>query len=81
MRGLVFKTINYKDHFTYTKKNINKINSFSDGNLILTTEKDYYKLQDQMNSDLLFYIKINIHFSQEDSKLFKSYILKKEKFN
>ena len=81
MRGLVFKTINYKDHFTYTKKNINKITSFSDGNLILTTEKDYYKLQDHMNSDLLFYVKINIHFSQEDSKLFKSYILKKGKLN
>ena len=81
MRGFVFKIINYKDHFTYTKKNINKITSFSDGQLILTTEKDYYKLQHHMNSDLLFYIKINIHFSQEDSKLFKSYILKKGKLN
>ena len=80
-KGLVFKTINYKDHFTYTRKHINKINSLSDGNLILTTEKDYYKLQDHMNSDLLFYVKINIHFSQEDSKLFKSYILKKGKLN
>ncbi len=81
MRGFVFKIINYKDHFTYTKKNINKITSFSDGQLILTTEKDYYKLQHHMNSDLLFCIKINIHFSQEDSKLFKSYILKKGKLN
>ena len=81
IRGFVFKIINYKDHFTYNKKNINKITSFSGGNLILTTEKDYYKLQHHMNSDLLFYIKINIHFSQEDSKLFKSYILKKGKLN
>ena len=80
-KGLVFKTINYKDHFTYTRKHINKINSLSDGNLILTTEKDYYKLQEHMNSDLLFYIKINISFSEEDSKLFKTYLLKKGKLN
>ena len=67
MKGLIFKTITYKDHFTYSKKDIDKISSFSDGNLILTTEKDYYKIQDQMNSDLLFYVKINIHFNEEDS--------------
>ena len=78
MMGLTFKTINYKDHFKYTKKDANKINSLSDGNLILTTEKDYYKLQEFMNSDLLFYVKINIQFSDEDSKLFNSLILKKE---
>ena len=58
MRGLVFKTINYKDHFTYTKKNINKITSFSDGNLILTTEKDYYKLQDHMIQIYYFTLKL-----------------------
>lgn len=81
IKGLVFKTINYKDHFTYTRKDINKINSLSDGNLILTTEKDYHKLQEHMNSDLLFYIKINISFSEEDSKFFKTYILEKGKLN
>ena len=78
MKGLTFKTINYKDHFTYTKKEINKISSLSDGNLILTTEKDYYKIQEYMNSDLLFYVKINIQFNEEDSKLLKTSILKKE---
>jgi tetraacyldisaccharide 4'-kinase len=77
MKGLSFKTINYKDHFTYTKKDANKISYISDGSLILTTEKDYYKLQEHMNSDLLFYVKINIHFTEEDSKLFKTLILKK----
>tara|TARA_B100000925_G_scaffold81314_1_gene57737 strand:- start:881 stop:1915 length:1035 start_codon:yes stop_codon:yes gene_type:complete len=80
MKGLTFKTINYKDHHTYTKKDINKISTLSDGNLILTTEKDYFKLQEYMNSELLFYVKINIHFNEEDSKLFKSLILKKEKY-
>ena len=79
MKGLIFKIINYKDHFTYSKKDVDKISSLSDGNLILTTEKDYYKIQDQMNSDLLFYVKINMHFNEEDSKLFKSIILEKEK--
>ena len=78
MKGLTFKTINYKDHFTYTKKDINKISTLSDGNLILTTEKDYFKLQEHMNSDLLFYVKINIHFNEEDSKLLKTLILKKK---
>ena len=78
MKGLIFKIFNYKDHFKYTKNDVNKIVSFSDGNLILTTEKDYYKLQEFMNSDLLYFVKINIHFSEEDSKLFNSYILKKE---
>tara|TARA_B100000575_G_scaffold163328_1_gene130483 strand:+ start:160 stop:1191 length:1032 start_codon:yes stop_codon:yes gene_type:complete len=79
MKGLIFKTIKFKDHCTYSKKDVDKISSLSDGNLILTTEKDYYKIQDQMYSDLLFYVKINIHFNEEDSKLFKSIILKKEK--
>ena len=78
MKGLSFKTIDYKDHFTYTKKDTNKIFSLSDGNLILTTEKDYYKLQENMNSDLLFYVKINIQFNEEDSRLLKTLILKKE---
>ena len=80
MRGFYFKTINYKDHFTYSKKDVDKITSLSEGNLILTTEKDYYKIQDQMNSDLLFYVKINIHFNEKDSKSIKTLILKKEKF-
>ena len=80
MRGLIFKTITYKDHFTYSKKDIDKISSFSDGNLILTTEKDYHKIQDQMKSDLLFYVKINIRFNEEDSELFKSLLVKEEKF-
>ena len=80
MKGLIFKTITYKDHFTYSKKDIDKISSFSDGSLILTTEKDYHKIQDQMNSDLLFYVKINIHFNEEDSELFKSLLIKEEKF-
>ena len=79
MKGLIFKTITYKDHFTYSKKDIDKISSFSDGSLILTTEKDYHKIQDQMNSDLLFYVKINIHFNEEDSELFKSLLVKQEK--
>jgi len=78
MKGLTFRTLYYKDHFTYTKKDTNKISSLSDGNLILTTEKDYYKLQENMNSDLLFYVKINIQFNEEDSKLLKTLILKKE---
>ena len=77
-RGLTFKSIIYKDHFTYTKKDTNKISSLSDGNLILTTEKDYYKLQENMNSNLLFYVKISIQFNQDDSKLLKTLILKKE---
>ena len=77
MKGLIFKTIKYKDHFKYTKKDADKIGSLSDGNLILTTEKDYYKLQQFMNSELLFYIKINIHFDEADSKLLKTLILKK----
>ena len=80
MKGLTFKTINYKDHYAYTKKDINKISTLSDGNLILTTEKDYFKLQEHMSSDLLFYVKINIHFNEEDSKLFKTLILKKGKY-
>ena len=80
MKGLTFKTINYKDHYAYTKKDINKISTLSDGNLILTTEKDYFKLQEHMNSDLLFYVKINIHFNEEDSKILKTLILKKEKY-
>ena len=78
MKGLTFRTIYYRDHFIYTKKDANKISSLSDGNLILTTEKDYYKLQENMNSDLLFYVKINIEFNEEDSKLLKTIILKKE---
>ena len=76
MKGLIFKTINYKDHFTYSKKDIDKISSFSDGNLNSHNRERLFKIQDQMNSDLLFYVKINIHFNEEDSKLFKSLILK-----
>ncbi|SNR15040.1 tetraacyldisaccharide 4'-kinase [Tenacibaculum jejuense] len=74
---LRFTHINYPDHHNFTDSDISKIektlNSIvSEKKLILTTEKDYMRLQDKISN--LVYISIETRFLAEE-KLFTSDIV------
>ena len=43
-KSIKFKHLKYSDHHNYSTHDINKILKFSKNSLVLTTKKDYYKL-------------------------------------
>lgn len=67
---LKFKHLNYSDHHNFTSKDLAKIRRESQGNMILTTEKDYARLYPLMKTDLLFYIPIALGFDGDDKQIF-----------
>ena len=57
----IIKTINFPDHYQYTKKDIGKIKSIAN-NLkakILTTEKDFVKISNEDSQNINF-LEINL---------------------
>lgn len=59
--NIIFNHFEYPDHYNYSRKDVNKILFNSKNNMILTTKKDYYKLN-QFKIDNLFYIDIEVKF-------------------
>ena len=64
---LISKNINlnhlqFRDHFNFNSKSINKIKKKAGKLLILTTEKDYGRLYPKLNTNKLFYIPITLKF-------------------
>ncbi|MBS9463233.1 tetraacyldisaccharide 4'-kinase [Flagellimonas sp. 389] len=60
--GLQFKHFEYSDHHYFTKLEIEK---FEDFDVVLTTEKDYVRLDGQLPQ--LFYLEVAHHFNGNDS--------------
>lgn len=56
-----FKHLKFNDHHVYSSRDIQQINQISNGCLVLTTQKDYVRLVDKFNSDLLFYLPIEMY--------------------
>lgn len=57
-KDLVFEHLEYEDHYNFTQKDINTL---SELDLIITTEKDYMRLQFEHNlKDKLYYLPIEI---------------------
>jgi len=54
-KALEFKHESYKDHHNFT---VSEINELREQDLILTTEKDYVRLKDNIESDKLYYLPI-----------------------
>ena len=63
--GLVFKHLEYKDHYNFNASDILKISN--SGELILTTEKDFMRLKDEpLLKDKLFYLPITVHLDKPE---------------
>ncbi len=71
--GLVFEHREFLDHHHFTK---NEIESFKVYDHILTTEKDYMRLKDNLNSETLFYLPIKTLFLNEGKMEFIGHIEK-----
>ena len=64
----------FPDHHHFTQKDLNEINKKSKNKIIVTTEKDYVRLQDTFLNEKLFSLPIKSSLINND-ELFKSKIL------
>ncbi|MCH1539152.1 MAG: tetraacyldisaccharide 4'-kinase [Flavobacteriaceae bacterium] len=64
--GGQFEHMEFKDHHLFTEKDIEHIKKRSNGSLILTTEKDFARLNTIIDSNLLFYISIEMKLDEKD---------------
>ena len=65
-----FKLIEFSDHHDFTNADIKKIKDLANGKIILTTEKDYVRIVNKINYDLLYYLPIEMKFSGNEGTLF-----------
>ena len=72
--GIDFEHISFSDHFNYSQHNIDKIEK-DNGKLILTTEKDFQKVQLLKRINKWVYLEIKISFIENES-LFNSLVTK-----
>lgn len=68
-KNILFKHLNYRDHFNFNKRTIEKIKNEAGNSLILSTEKDYGRLYPLMKSDKLFYIPISLSFFSKNEEI------------
>ena len=74
-KGFHFKSFCFPDHHHFRPKEIAEILEAAAGGNILTTEKDYGRLVEQLASDKLYYWPIELAFmSPEDQQLFEKVV-------
>lgn len=56
------KTVTFPDHHHFSEKDIDSILNKANGKIIITTEKDYMRLQDKLPKNQLFYLPIETQF-------------------
>ena len=66
--GGQFEHLQFADHHLFTSKDIEKIKSRANGRMLLTTEKDFVRLAPMIESDLLFYLGIEMKMDASDQK-------------
>ena len=67
-----FEHISYPDHFNYSQNDINRLEK-NNNRLIITTEKDFQKIQLLQRKNEWVYLEIKIKFLENES-LFNSLI-------
>ncbi len=67
--GIKYKHYRFGDHHHFTEKDIQ---SFKGNQLVLTTEKDFVRLEDKV--DGLYYLEVAHHFSEVDHTILKECI-------
>ena len=68
-KKLKFKHLTYNDHHNYNQNDIKEILKYSGDKIILTTEKDYFKIMSIHDFKNLFYIEIKIDFLGKSNDL------------
>ena len=61
----VMREISFQDHYTYRNKDIEELSSYTDVNMIVTTEKDAVKISGMTIPDNLFYLSIEANIEKE----------------
>ena len=65
--NIEYEHVNFSDHHNYTQEDINKIESDNE-NLIITTEKDFQKIQFLERKNKWFYLEIETKFIGDEEK-------------
>ena len=73
---LNFDHLNFNDHHVFSNRDIETILHKSNGRMILTTQKDYMRLGSKLNSELLFFIPIEMVIQGEQEQEFLSFVEK-----
>ena len=68
--GCKFEHFKFSDHHNFTRKDAKRINNKSNNRMILTTEKDFVRLNPILLSDVLFYLQIEMELFDEDKEPF-----------
>lgn len=64
-KALKFKHLKYSDHYNFNKSSIDKISGLSLNKIILTTEKDFGRLNPRINNRDIYYIEVGLKFPKE----------------
>ena len=60
--NLNFKHLCFPDHHVFTQEDISQIHIHRKQSLVLTTEKDFARLKNQLDPELLYYLPIQMEF-------------------
>ena len=74
-KNIQFDHLNFSDHYNYSLNDINKIKNKYSNRIIITTEKDFKKLNDLKLKNELYYLEIKIQFLKNENS-FKAIIHK-----
>jgi len=76
-KNLKFNHIKYPDHHNYTSKDVSHINSRAKDKIVLTTEKDYWRLNPKAKELSLYFLPIKMSFfSNEEKNSFDNHLKK-----
>ena len=62
---LEFEHLKFSDHHIFSDKDVQSIQAKSNGRMVLTTQKDYVRLSPKFNSELLFFLPIEMEIEGE----------------
>tara|TARA_B110000263_G_scaffold62180_1_gene53407 strand:- start:590 stop:1603 length:1014 start_codon:yes stop_codon:yes gene_type:complete len=65
-KNIEFDKISFSDHYNYTFKDIQKIESEFNDRVIITTEKDYQKIQSIKRENKWYYLQMEINFLKNE---------------
>ena len=76
-KNLKFTHLKYSDHYNYTSSDVKHINSKAKNKIILTTEKDYWRLSPLVKEFSLYFLPIKMSFfSKEEKNSFENHLKK-----
>ena len=78
---LNYEHLKYGDHHIFSDRDIENIKVKSNGRMVLTTQKDYMRLSQKFNSELLFYLPIEMEIEDEQKEVLNALVEEKLALN